>query len=207
MVRKHHQFNGHEFEQTLGGGEGQRSLVRCSPWGSQRVGHDLATKQQHLSRSYYLSGIVLESLYQFNLYKHREGSKLSLFYWGQEVAVRLCTQDFPHLGLDSLITTFCCPSPYISGYTSTQHRLNPAVSNLESGSIMTSDSITHVAKAIHTFRTAGTIRKLNYSCEAKRLPASSYTYLLSFKEQVPFACIIASSAKSFIFAFSGILEA
>ena len=29
----HHQLNGHEFEQALGDGEGQGSLVCCSPWG------------------------------------------------------------------------------------------------------------------------------------------------------------------------------
>ena len=28
-----HQLNRHEFEQTLGDGEGQRTLVCCSPWG------------------------------------------------------------------------------------------------------------------------------------------------------------------------------
>ena len=28
----HHQHNEHEFEQTLGDGEGQGSLVCCSPW-------------------------------------------------------------------------------------------------------------------------------------------------------------------------------
>ena len=33
MVAWHHQLNGHEFEQTLGDGEGQGSLVCCSPWG------------------------------------------------------------------------------------------------------------------------------------------------------------------------------
>ena len=33
MVGWHHQLNGHEFEQTLGDGEGQGSLVCCSPWG------------------------------------------------------------------------------------------------------------------------------------------------------------------------------
>ena len=33
MVVWHHQLNEHEFEQTLGDGEGQRSLVCCSPWG------------------------------------------------------------------------------------------------------------------------------------------------------------------------------
>ena len=33
-----------EFEQTLGNSEGQESLVCCSPWGSQRVGHDSVTE-------------------------------------------------------------------------------------------------------------------------------------------------------------------
>ena len=29
----YHQLNGHEFEQALGVGDGQGSLVCCSPWG------------------------------------------------------------------------------------------------------------------------------------------------------------------------------
>ena len=33
MVGCHHQLNGHEFEQTQGDSEGQRSLTYCSPWG------------------------------------------------------------------------------------------------------------------------------------------------------------------------------
>ena len=33
MVRQHHQFNGHEFEQTPGDSERQESLACCSPWG------------------------------------------------------------------------------------------------------------------------------------------------------------------------------
>ena len=33
MVGWHHRLNGHEFEQGLGDGEGQRSLACCSPWG------------------------------------------------------------------------------------------------------------------------------------------------------------------------------
>ena len=32
MVGLHHQFNGHEFEQTLEDSDGQGSLVCCSPW-------------------------------------------------------------------------------------------------------------------------------------------------------------------------------
>ena len=31
MVGWHHQFNGHEFEQAPGVGDGQGSLVYCSP--------------------------------------------------------------------------------------------------------------------------------------------------------------------------------
>ena len=41
MAGWHHRRNGHEFEQTLGDGEGQGSLACCSPWG-RRVGHDSA---------------------------------------------------------------------------------------------------------------------------------------------------------------------
>ena len=33
MVGWHHRLNGHEFEQAPGGGDGQGSLARCSPWG------------------------------------------------------------------------------------------------------------------------------------------------------------------------------
>ena len=33
MVVWHHHLNGHEFEQALGVGNGQGSLVCCSPWG------------------------------------------------------------------------------------------------------------------------------------------------------------------------------
>ena len=33
MVEWHHQFNEHEFEQTVGDSEGQGSLACYSPWG------------------------------------------------------------------------------------------------------------------------------------------------------------------------------
>ena len=38
MVGWHHQCNGHEFESAPGVGDGQGSLVYCSPRGC-RVGH------------------------------------------------------------------------------------------------------------------------------------------------------------------------
>ena len=33
----HHQLNGHEFEQTLGVGDGQGSLAHCSTWGHREL--------------------------------------------------------------------------------------------------------------------------------------------------------------------------
>ena len=37
MVGWHHQFYGHEFEQTPGVGEGQGRLMCCSPWGCKKL--------------------------------------------------------------------------------------------------------------------------------------------------------------------------
>ena len=37
MVGKHHQLNGHEFEQAPGDGERQESLACCSPWGHKEL--------------------------------------------------------------------------------------------------------------------------------------------------------------------------
>ena len=45
MAGWHHQFSGHELGQTPGDGEGQGSLVCCSPWGHKWIGQDLVTEQ------------------------------------------------------------------------------------------------------------------------------------------------------------------
>ena len=37
MVGWHHLLNGYEFEQALGDGEGQGSLVCCNPWGRKEL--------------------------------------------------------------------------------------------------------------------------------------------------------------------------
>ena len=37
MVGCHHRLNEHAFEQTPGDGEGQGSLVHCSPWGRKEL--------------------------------------------------------------------------------------------------------------------------------------------------------------------------
>ena len=46
MVGQHHRLSGHEFEQTLGGNEGQGSLACCSPWRPNRSRHDLVTERE-----------------------------------------------------------------------------------------------------------------------------------------------------------------
>ena len=48
MVECHHRLSGHEFEKTLGDGEGQESLVCCSPWGCKEL--DM-TEQLHNSNN------------------------------------------------------------------------------------------------------------------------------------------------------------
>ena len=37
MVEWNHRLNRHEFEQAPGVGDGQGSLVYCSPWGRQEL--------------------------------------------------------------------------------------------------------------------------------------------------------------------------
>ena len=34
----HHRLDGHKFEQTLGGGDGEGGLAWCSPWGHKELG-------------------------------------------------------------------------------------------------------------------------------------------------------------------------
>ena len=47
MVSWHHQLKGHEFEQALGDGEGQGSLVRHSPW-CRKIRESWEVKQEGL---------------------------------------------------------------------------------------------------------------------------------------------------------------
>ena len=56
MVRWHHWLSGHESEQTPGDSEGQGSLAQSM--GSQRVGHNWATKKPKCNRT---SSLVLNS--------------------------------------------------------------------------------------------------------------------------------------------------
>ena len=55
MVGQHHRLREHEFEQTLGVGDGQGGLACCSPWG-RRAGQDWVTEQQQIKYKIYQKG-------------------------------------------------------------------------------------------------------------------------------------------------------
>ena len=57
MVGWHHRVNGHEFEQALGDGEGQGSLVCCSSWG--RKESDMTEGLNDKDSSIYISDLAV----------------------------------------------------------------------------------------------------------------------------------------------------
>ena len=83
MVGWHHQLNGHKFEQAPGDSEKQGSLLYCSPWGLQRVGHDWATEQ-------HKDGLPLMKL--LFLYRKEKREKLKFLFslpWDDTVKKQL----------------------------------------------------------------------------------------------------------------------
>ena len=63
MVGWHHRLNGREFEQTLGDGEGQGSLV-CWSMGSQRVRCDWPSEQQKAKKETILFSYTIHKTQQ-----------------------------------------------------------------------------------------------------------------------------------------------
>ena len=68
MAGWHHWCNGHELVQTSGGGEGQRSLACCSPWG--RVSLTWLSNWTKQQSTLLLLEVMLENV-----------TKESLYYW------------------------------------------------------------------------------------------------------------------------------
>ena len=57
MVEWHHRLNGHEFEQTLGDGEGQGSLAYCNPLGHKKM--DTSKQMNNNNKQIYFSPRLL----------------------------------------------------------------------------------------------------------------------------------------------------
>ena len=69
MVRQHYQSNGHEFQQTLGNSEGQRSLAcYIQSMGLQRLGHDLVAENLWILKITSLKITSSSLLYHFVLF-------------------------------------------------------------------------------------------------------------------------------------------
>ena len=60
MVGWHHRLKGHEFEYTLGVGDGQGGLVCCSPWGRKE-----SDTTERLN-SYTHNGVLLSRKKEWN---------------------------------------------------------------------------------------------------------------------------------------------
>ena len=73
MVAWHHQLNGHEFEQTLGDGEGQGSLGCCSPWGCKELD---TTEQLNNNNTYVDATLSIHPILSFPFCAHK-----SIFYF------------------------------------------------------------------------------------------------------------------------------
>ena len=65
MVGWHHWLNGHEYEQTPGGSEGQGSLACCSPWGRKEYN---TTEWLNNNKCEFYTKIFTEILLRFRLH-------------------------------------------------------------------------------------------------------------------------------------------
>ena len=99
MLGWHHRLHGSEFEQAPRGGEGQGSLVCCSPWG-RRVGHNCVTEQQHLYIHFFDPAVWLV------------GSSFPSQGWNSESTVKHCLnhwtdREFPFVYTIYLLSCIC----------------------------------------------------------------------------------------------------
>ena len=79
MVGWHHQLNGHEFELALGVGDGQGSLVCCSPWGRRES--DMTEWLNWTDHHHWLNYYYLVLLDCFPLFLHFLTSLIKLILW------------------------------------------------------------------------------------------------------------------------------
>ena len=84
MVGWHHRLNGREFEQALGGGDGQGSLACCSPWGRKESDMTERLAKNNHKLEYIHKYLVL--VLSFNV-KHEE---LARYYLHPSVHFSFC---------------------------------------------------------------------------------------------------------------------
>ena len=82
MVRQHRWLNGHEFEQTLGDGEGQGSLECCNPWGCTDTTEQLNNNNGHLLHSKQNLNSSTMAKYRSRIYLPLSWPHFVLFFLG-----------------------------------------------------------------------------------------------------------------------------
>ena len=71
IVEWHRQLDGHEFEQALGVGDGQRSLACCSSWGCKQS--DTTERLNWYRRRYWIINFKVAKRLDFNFsYNHKK---------------------------------------------------------------------------------------------------------------------------------------
>ena len=106
LVGWHHWLKIHEFEQALGAGDGQGSLVCCSPWGSKES--DMT--ETELNWSYHLS--ICKDIYYKELAHFILGASRPKFYRGVHQP-----GNFGRNGCSRLEAEFLFPLGDASGFT------------------------------------------------------------------------------------------
>ena len=104
MVRWHHRLNGHEFERTLGDGEGQGSLVCCRPWGHKESDTTERLNSHNLSLILALLIIVCLGVVFFGL----------ILFGNLDTSSTWMSISFPSLGMFSTIISLKCSLFFLS---------------------------------------------------------------------------------------------
>ena len=101
MVGQHHQLNGLEFEQALGVGDGQGSLVCCSPWGRK----ESDTTETELNGTECLEVTLSHSNFQVN----KQAQRSCDLGWNSQLMEKAAGALLGSLTLDIMFFLFLQP--------------------------------------------------------------------------------------------------
>jgi len=81
IVAWHHRLNGHEFEYTLGVGDGQGGLACCSPWGCKESDTTEWLNWTELPLMIFLSPVMFDSSFLISL------SSVKIYVSGEYISI------------------------------------------------------------------------------------------------------------------------
>ena len=134
MVGWHHRLNGHEFEQTLGDGEGQGSWACRSPWGPK----ESDTTEQLSNSSHHLTPVRMAIIKKPTANKRWRGcgeERALLHRWGE------CALVQPPWRIVSRVTDSLCRPPETNPTLQIDSKINEKIKLKTRSSIKTSSMI------------------------------------------------------------------